>query len=220
MGGQFKFLLKCDDDSFINLKSLSQLLAIYRTMKNFAVGSLIKGVKIDNIPCGNEMVEWYQKFHVWKKVKNKYNNINNITNIINNDNGNNNNYTIGYNMKKCVKSCVFCMKDYMREVGGVDELNDNRLMPAYLSGSAYVLSQEAVRSIVSIVSQYFAFIIEDVFITGIMAQKSHTYLHHSRLFEIQRGISFNACSRQISCHYVDEKGMMKIWNDYLSSSCF
>ena len=203
----------------MNLKALRKLLATSRTFKNFALGKLIVGRRLKDALISTEGIsKWLEWLKNWKggsffDVAGALKEFHDYNNKINSDE------SAELKVAKPQETAVLT-SGMMKSLYGNDAVVDNRSFPSYLSGSAYVLSEEAAKKLYAISSQIPSFVFEDIYFTGILAQKTKTNVIDSDFFKILHGESFDVCSSQVSSHYVTTTRMYELWKEYTASKCF
>ncbi|ELT99866.1 hypothetical protein CAPTEDRAFT_133879 [Capitella teleta] len=90
--------------------------------------------------------------------------------------------------------------------------------PDYLSGSAYVVTNDLVPELCEISKLNKIFWLEDVYITGILAAKVNATLVHHKLFGFHKR-KRDLCLDFITYHQITSDEMSKLWKNGHSTSC-
>ncbi|KAG7198312.1 hypothetical protein KM043_005714 [Ampulex compressa] len=151
---EVKFLLKTDDDMFINIPLLQAFIIKHGHSKNVIFGRLAKK---------------------WKPIRNK-------------------------------KSKYFVSQAQFKQL----------IFPDFTTGPAYLMSSDVVRKLYDAALDQTYLKLEDVFMTGIVADKIGIKRTHANEF-LNKKISYSACNvqRGISIHMVKYSEQFELWKKLL-----
>jgi beta-1,3-galactosyltransferase 1 len=99
--------------------------------------------------------------------------------------------------------------------------------PNYLRGPAYVITRDAIKRFIETLDQYSSpvIVLEDVFITGLLAQRAGIQRHDSNKFSFHSGCRISVCFMfdlivMFECETNDEKlDFWMRWKDTTPESC-
>jgi hypothetical protein len=99
--------------------------------------------------------------------------------------------------------------------------------PNYLRGLSYVITRDAIKRLIETLDQYSGpvIVMEDVFITGLLAQRAGIQRHNSKKFFITNGCRIGVCFMfdfivMFECKTIDQKlDFWKRWKDTTPESC-
>lgn len=148
-----KYLLKTDDDIFLNAPFLMRFLDEngYQNRKNFILGSIIQAAQ----PVRNRMSKWYTPESVYR----------------------------------------------------------GDIYLSYTSGTAYLISRDAVVGLSMHGKNHSIFWLEDIFITGILAKKLQVELIHDSRFNYKKTRKSNLCwyKTAFTEHDSSAQDLLRIW---------
>lgn len=170
-----KFLMKCDDDTFVNIPNLLHIL----------LGG--------TIPVYNSTIEFFDPITI--KVLSPSNRL--IT-------------------KNLLTGYLFCMVKPIADITSKwyapIYMYNNDIYPNYLSGSSYLMSFDIINNLYNVTLNTSLLHLEDVYLTGICAEKIHIKRRHHPLFSFNH--KQNKCTYKgtITQHYIKGDLMHDIYN--------
>ena len=180
------FVVKCDDDTFVNTAMLIKLLSSIDPQQNILLGHLIRQAK----PVHNSTYRWHlsrDQSQIFRRFKSRQ------------DTSLRHNYNLDTNI--VLPSAEQKVKQY--------------LYPDYISGSAYITPFHLIDKIYKAAINQTVFWLEDIFITGIIANKqlNTTLVHLSNC--IIAGNNTDPCmmSKLIAYHPTTMTQMEILWRD-------